>query len=375
MKKEFKRIWIPLWLHEHKWLTLLQRCLIAEICQLTCDGKECYASNQYFADIFCCSPGHIANTISEIRGLYLTVVASGNRRKIRVIASPTDEAELHLRMKQIRSKNTTKKSVVSPTDEAPLHPQMNGASPTDDDRKRVSNVRVEGLYCSATAEPPAPEKTRTPKRKSERPDIATGGLAAAGRVVEYLNQKALRNFPVNGKMSKTTSKMILARLNDGCTEEQMKLVIDNRCSNWLGDAKMQEYLRPSTLFSQTNFVNYLEEATRSSGGTQNGPVYDIHLSNEREKSYKGFWEKTVETLPNIAKSVRFFTASEYVGFFADEPAFSPKIWSKYQGDMRRSKIRQALTTLENDPQRNRTAPTGLCDYLKKWFIDERDGNH
>ena len=35
-----------------------------------------------------------------------------------------------------------------------------------------------------------------------------------------------------------------------------KFVIDNRVKEWKG-GKMEEYLRPSTLFAPTNFENYL----------------------------------------------------------------------------------------------------------------------
>lgn len=227
---------------------------------------------------------------------------------------------------------------------------------------------------SATTEPIQPQKLPDTVRVKKR-QIDSDGLAAASRVVTYLNEKAMRSFEVGEKMSKSVRGFVVGRLNEGYTEEQLKTVIDNRCSNWLGDTKMSEFLRPKTLFNATNFVNYLEDATRSSGGAKNGPVYDTHLPNGTEKGYNVFWGKITEEFPNIAKSIRFFTASEYLGFFADEPTFSPKIWSKYQGDMRKSKIRQALTSLENDSQRSRTAPTGLCDYLKQWFIDERDGKH
>ncbi len=168
-----------MWLHEHKWLTLLQRCLIAEVCQLTSDGKDCYASNQYFADIFCCSPGHIANTISEIQGLYLTVTSTGNRRTIRVIDSLPDETELHIAMKQIRSKKAAKKTTASPTDDAPLHPQMNVASPTDDDNTLSSNnVKVEVISPPAVGGPPTPKKP-TDSLKEKKKKKEDGGRAGA----------------------------------------------------------------------------------------------------------------------------------------------------------------------------------------------------
>ncbi len=33
-------------------------------------------------------------------------------------------------------------------------------------------------------------------------------------------------------------------------------MIANRCLAWVGDSKMDEYLRPKTLFNATNFANY-----------------------------------------------------------------------------------------------------------------------
>ena len=42
---------------------------------------------------------------------------------------------------------------------------------------------------------------------------------------------------------------------------EIKIVIDAKCDEWLGDEKMKKYLRPETLFSKTNFEKYLLSAT------------------------------------------------------------------------------------------------------------------
>ena len=39
--------------------------------------------------------------------------------------------------------------------------------------------------------------------------------------------------------------------------EQFKAVVDNKVPIWINDPKMNEYLRPSTLFSKKHFDEYL----------------------------------------------------------------------------------------------------------------------
>ena len=50
-----------------------------------------------------------------------------------------------------------------------------------------------------------------------------------------------------------------ARYREGYHLEDFKKVIDLKVKEWLNDSHMQKCLRPSTLFSATNFENYLEE--------------------------------------------------------------------------------------------------------------------
>jgi uncharacterized phage protein (TIGR02220 family) len=72
-------------------------------------------------------------------------------------------------------------------------------------------------------------------------------------IVGHLNEKAGTKYKAS---SKETQKLIHARMADGYTVEDFVAVIDKKCTQWKGDAKMQEYLRPSTLFG-TKFEGYL----------------------------------------------------------------------------------------------------------------------
>jgi uncharacterized phage protein (TIGR02220 family) len=75
-------------------------------------------------------------------------------------------------------------------------------------------------------------------------------------IINYLNQKTGKKFKSN---SEKTLRFISARLNDGYSLDDFKKVIDIKCSKWLNDSKMIEYLRPETLFG-TKFESYLNES-------------------------------------------------------------------------------------------------------------------
>ena len=87
-------------------------------------------------------------------------------------------------------------------------------------------------------------------------------------VVEYLNQKTGKNFK---HTSKVTQRHIRARLAEGFTVSDFKQVIDKKCSDWLRDQKMKEYLRPETLFG-TKFESYLN--SKSTTARPKGPYID-----------------------------------------------------------------------------------------------------
>jgi uncharacterized phage protein (TIGR02220 family) len=73
--------------------------------------------------------------------------------------------------------------------------------------------------------------------------------------ISYLNSLASKNFK---HTTKRTQDLINARIKEGFTLEEFKTVIDNKVHDWKGDAKMDKFLRPETLFSN-KFESYLNE--------------------------------------------------------------------------------------------------------------------
>lgn len=76
-------------------------------------------------------------------------------------------------------------------------------------------------------------------------------------VVSYLNEKAGTAFK---HTTAKTKSAIHARLAEGFKLEEFKTVIDKKCAEWIGDPKMEKYLRPETLFG-TKFEGYLNAKT------------------------------------------------------------------------------------------------------------------
>ena len=74
-------------------------------------------------------------------------------------------------------------------------------------------------------------------------------------VIDYLNAKTGSKY----RYSKSSTKHIIARLGEGFTVDDCKSVIDKKCNEWLTDPKMQQYLRPETLFAG-KFEGYLNQA-------------------------------------------------------------------------------------------------------------------
>ena len=126
----------------------------------------------------------------------------------------------------------------------------------------ASNVtcNVTVTQCNAT-DKEQEEEQETDKNKNK--ELYTS-------VIAYLNEKAGTKYrPTTGK----TQTLIRARLAEGFTLDDFKTVIDKKCAEWLNDPKMNQYLRPETLFSP-KFEGYLNlkggNAYGSSGSTVAG---------------------------------------------------------------------------------------------------------
>jgi uncharacterized phage protein (TIGR02220 family) len=107
--------------------------------------------------------------------------------------------------------------------------------------------------------------------KKSRPDYTE----QCEQVIAHLNQTAGKRF----KNTATNHKFISARLKDGHTLDDLITVIDRKTAEWIDDGRMNQYLRPATLFNAEKFEGYLNAPAGLAVQPQqrprsNGPDWD-----------------------------------------------------------------------------------------------------
>nr|UWG88684.1 MAG: hypothetical protein [Bacteriophage sp.] len=99
----------------------------------------------------------------------------------------------------------------------------------------------------------------SPAKKQDEPPIPYK------EIINYLNFKTRKHLDYR---TKSYQRLIRGRWNDNVrkdkTPEQkladFKKVIDNKAFDWQGDAKMWNYMKPSTLFAPSHFDEYLNQS-------------------------------------------------------------------------------------------------------------------
>lgn len=104
-------------------------------------------------------------------------------------------------------------------------------------------------------EPQTPAQTKEPDHVEE--------------IVDHLNQRAGTHYKAT---TANTRKLIKARLKEGFTIEDIKLVIDKKCADWLNNRDMAQYLRPETLFGP-KFESYLNAKATPQNNRNNSSNY------------------------------------------------------------------------------------------------------
>ena len=107
-------------------------------------------------------------------------------------------------------------------------------------------------------EGPPTEKRYPRKEEKTKENTNQGDVDLAVSILDFLNDKAGRKFPAKGMQF----DHITARLKAGHSPEDLKLIIEHACAKWLGDNKMEEFIRPQTLFGPEKILEYLPQAKK-----------------------------------------------------------------------------------------------------------------
>ena len=235
--RAFKGIWIPkeIWLSTD--LKVMEKLVLVEIDSL--DNEEgCFASNDHFSKFFSLSKNRCSEIIKSLEKKgYIT---------IEYVYQQGSKAISKRVIKCVRKIDEGIREIDNPTRKT-----EEGYSEKCED----NNTSFSNTFSNTGNKEDIVEQSSTAPIPYEE-------------IVQYLNQKTGKHFK---STSKATQRHIKARFTDGFVLDDFKQVIDKKCSDWLRDQKMKEYLRPETLFG-TKFESYLNSKTTTT--KQTGPYID-----------------------------------------------------------------------------------------------------
>lgn len=140
---------------------------------------------------------------------------------------------------------------------------------------KLINDKYELISCLADAKPMLSEYSIEENSIEENSiDIYSPAKAEPNipydDIIKYLNFKTGCNYK---STTKKTKDLIKARINEGFTIDDFKYVIDVKTREWLSDKRMQNYLRPETLFSN-KFESYLNQKPKELSTNDIAPFID-----------------------------------------------------------------------------------------------------
>ncbi len=144
--------------------------------------------------------------------------------------------------------HTEKKSIIPEFNRelTVIHPSIDGESQED---------TVHGSLFIDTVHGECEGKKLEENNGEPRRPHSNGFKKQATDILTFLNEKVKRNYqPVEVNID-----FIIHRLQEGATQKQCRQVIVRKARDWLNDEKMNQYLRPATLFNKTKFAQYVGE--------------------------------------------------------------------------------------------------------------------
>lgn len=111
----------------------------------------------------------------------------------------------------------------------------------------------------------SPNQTKPIEEKNTVPPAGESSPVSlwksAEEVIGFLNERTQKKFQARHPNGDPTQGLnaVHSLLKKGYTLANLRQVIANRCLKWRGDPKMEEFLRPETLFRPSKFTSYFGE--------------------------------------------------------------------------------------------------------------------
>jgi uncharacterized phage protein (TIGR02220 family) len=140
---------------------------------------------------------------------------------------------------------------------------------TPSGKEGIEENGIEGRECPPAAAPLSPQPTLVEVPKDETRYSRKRTRELAKFILEHLNIKAGREF----RDTTENLDLIASRLEEVHLDTAgVTAMVNRQVALWKGDTKMEQYLRPSTLFRKSNFATYYDDrnqpAVRSANPTE-----------------------------------------------------------------------------------------------------------
>jgi len=231
-----------------------EKLLFSELTALANAKGYATASNSYLAYVFGKSERTIARSLETMKKHgYIRVETMREGKKIVArniyVISEAEQKTLSFMNDSAKTDDTDKFDKTNTKDTDKFDNAKNGNAKngvvnntSSFNNTSINNIKDNGILKNADT----PVKKKPVDKYKEQ----------VHEVIKYLNEKANKSFRLD---TKAHHGFIKGRLKDGYTVDDLKRVIDIKTAQWLNDDRMNEFLRPKTLFNTTNFEGYVNE--------------------------------------------------------------------------------------------------------------------
>lgn len=225
--------------------------IMARLADFSSDEGVCWPSIETIARQLGAGPSTVRTAIAKLEKdgwLSRTQRRQGNRNASNIyqlnVAKLQAAAMTHL------SESDTSKSDASKSDPSKFEASESGKKGGFDPSESGGDPSV-----NSTTDP-SDKKPSCPVAAQPDPEVVITDKAI--EVLTHLNQVSGSRY----QKSRTSLENIRARLRDGYSVSDLKLVIDLKHEHWHGNDEQYQYMRPETLFGPKKFEGYLQSASR-----------------------------------------------------------------------------------------------------------------
>ena len=226
--------------------------IMARLADFSSDEGVCWPSIETIARQLGAGPSTIRTAIAKLEKdgwLTRTQRRNGNRNASNVYR--LNVAKLQAAAFSQLSDSDTSKSDASKFDASKTDPSKSVKNGGFDPSESGGDPSVKSKQ-----DPQVTSKPSCPVAAQPDPEVVITDQAI--EVLSHLNLISGSRY----QKSKTSLENIRARLRDGYSVADLKLVIDLKHEHWNGNDEQYQYMRPETLFGPKKFEGYLSSATR-----------------------------------------------------------------------------------------------------------------